>query len=381
MTVTDRSARPSPATARSTAPVAREVRALLADAERRGGPRPLLTATLQIDDLDPIDLFAAARAEGLEAALWLQPASDRSIVGIGRAWAVEPSGPDRFTIATAAWRAVLGDAVVSGRTSTHGEAGPTLLGGLGFSGESPDADDPWAPFGAASLVLPTFGVANRAGATSLTVAIAPAPASDVDPADVEGWWQSLAGHVAADRKGALGGTAPATAVLDVVAERPDRTGWERTVGLFAGAVGRGRIDKVVLARRVVATAATDIDVVAALRHLASSAPESTTFAFTRDGTTFLGATPERLVRTVGRSFETVAIAGSAARGGDPEEDARLAAGLLASEKEREEHAVVVETLRAGLGADRRVAPRRGDAGHPAAPARPAPRDADHRDLA
>ena len=53
-------------------------------------------------------------------------------------------------------------------------------------------DDPWAPFGAASLVLPTFGVANRGGTTSLTVAIAPDPASDVDPADVEGWWDALA---------------------------------------------------------------------------------------------------------------------------------------------------------------------------------------------
>ena len=54
------------------------------------------------------------------------------------------------------------------------------------------------------------------------------------------------------------------------------------------------------------------------------------------------------MRTVGRSFETVAIAGSAPRGGDPAEDARLAAALLASEKDREEHAVVVDTLRAGL---------------------------------
>ena len=145
-----------------------------------------------------------------------------------------------------------------------------------------------------------------------------------------------------------GGPASTTGALEIVAERPDRAGWERTVGLFAGAVGRGRIDKAVLARRVATRAATELDIAAALRHLASSAPESTTFAFTRDGTTFLGATPERLVRTVGRSFETVAIAGSAARGADADEDARLAAGLLASEKDREEHAVVVDTLRSGL---------------------------------
>ncbi len=94
-------------------------------------------------------------------------------------------------------------------------------------------------------------------------------------------------------------------------------------------------------------------------------------------TTFLGATPERLARTVGRSFETVAIAGSAPRGADPAEDARFAAGLLASEKDREEHAVVVDTLRAGLAPIVETLTSRGCARDPAAPTRPAPRDADH----
>src|SRR5664280_2429236 len=61
-----------------------------------------------------------------------------------------------------------------------------------------------------------------------------------------------------------------------------------------------------------------------------------------------GATPERLVRTAGRDFDTVAIAGSAARGATAAEDAALAAALVASEKEREEHAVVVEMLRESL---------------------------------
>ena len=103
-----------------------------------------------------------------------------------------------------------------------------------------------------------------------------------------------------------------------------------------------------LARRVVLTDAADLDIEAALRHLVRTAPESTIFAFGRGGTTFLGATPERLVRTAGRSFETVAIAGSAPRGATATEDAREAARLLASEKDREEHAVVVDMLRTSL---------------------------------
>ena len=70
--------------------------------------------------------------------------------------------------------------------------------------------------------------------------------------------------------------------------------------------------------------------------------------FRRGNRTFLGATPERLIRTDGRAFRTVAIAGTIARGADAAEDAELASALLASEKDREEQAVVVAAIRERL---------------------------------
>ncbi len=311
---------------------------------------PLVSTTSAIPDLDPIALFAVARALDLEAALWLQPAIGRSTVGIGRAWSVEAAGPDRFQDAASAWHDVLQDAIVSGATAAV-DAGPRLLGALGFTGVAPAPDDVWGPFGASSLVLPTFTVSSSGSATTLTVAIGPDRPGNLDPAAVERSWATIdrdaRRHAAADATDARPSIDPPTR-LDIVDQRPDRAAWDRTVGLFAGAVGRGRIDKVVLARRIVTRAAADLDVVGALRHLARTAPESTTFAFVRGGTTFLGATPERLVRTVGRTFETVAIAGSTGRGADADEDARLAAALSASEKDREEHAVVVDMLRSSL---------------------------------
>ncbi len=91
-----------------------------------------------------------------------------------------------------------------------------------------------------------------------------------------------------------------------------------------------------------------MDVAGALARLVKVAPESTVFAVTRGDAVFMGATPERLVRTEGRDARTVAIAGTAGRGADPAEDDALAAELLASEKEREEHAVVVRMLRDSL---------------------------------
>lgn len=315
-----------------------------------GDPGRLAWATCPAPELDPISLYAAARALGFEAVLWLQPADGRSMVGIGRAWTIEPGGPERFSAAALAWRTVLnGAGRPTGAAADSPGPGPILLGGLGFSGGKPASGDAWGPFGAGSLVLSTFTVSRDSAGAFLTTAAGPEQTRGLDLERLERDWADLVMRCQ-DRREVMDGASPGLPVAAAVAAQstPDRAAWDRTVGLFAGAVGRGRIDKVVLSRRVAYRATADFDLVSALRHLARTAPESTTFAFGRQGATFLGATPERLARTKGRSFETVAIAGSAARGRDPAEDARFTAALLASEKDREEQAVVVETLRSSL---------------------------------
>ena len=322
------------------------------------GPAPrLVAATCAAPALDPIALFAAARELDLEAALLVGPSDGLALVGIGRAWAAEASGPGRFQAAAAAWATLAGRARVAPEDLPRG-VGPVLVGGLGFTGRPP-ADAAWAPFGALSLVLPELVFARTRGGAFVTAAIMTDGGPGDDAGDRSGdtaapgrlarRWEHLAARASALAP-APGAVAARPVVHDLVvaAERPDRVRWDRTVGLYAGAVGRGRLDKVVLARRVEVAGPTQLDSVNALRRLAASAPESTLYAFGRGDRTFLGATPERLVRTEGREFATVAVAGSIRRGADAAEDAGLAARLLADEKEREEHGVVVEMLRASL---------------------------------
>jgi anthranilate synthase component 1 len=63
----------------------------------------------------------------------------------------------------------------------------------------------------------------------------------------------------------------------------------------------------------------------------------------------VGASPEPLVRVEGRSVMTRPVAGTRWRGGTPEEDAALAEELLADEKERAEHVMLVDLGRNDLG--------------------------------
>jgi anthranilate synthase component 1 len=68
----------------------------------------------------------------------------------------------------------------------------------------------------------------------------------------------------------------------------------------------------------------------------------------------VGASPEPLVRAEGRRVMTRPIAGTRPRGATPEEDALLAEELLADEKERAEHVMLVDLGRNDLGGAREL---------------------------
>ena len=331
----------------------------------------LISATVAVVSIDPISLYAAAVEADLETALWLRPSEGIAFVGIGRAWAAEPEGETRFQCAETAWRDLVRDARIDRPAGDGRGAGPVLLGAMGFTGRVPAPDDVWSPFGPSSLVLPELLLSVTPGGATVTGAMvsdgpnvpgADVPGADVpgpdvpgadvsgpralDPRAVERRWDQLAErarNLAPNPNGMV--ARPVFAPLITTEEQPSKDAFHRLVGMFSGAVGRGRIDKVVLARRVGLRSPVELDVPNALRRLAASAPESTIYAFRRGGRTFLGATPERLVSTEGRTFRTVAVAGTIRRGADAAEDEALGRALLASEKDREEHAIVVAAIR------------------------------------
>lgn len=334
---------PAPRIEEAAALLGERLSALLPGKE---GPA-FVAATVPAPSLDPISLAAAAIEADLEVALWLRPSEGTAFVGIGRAWAAEPGGEGRFRDTERAWRAVLADARVDrGGTEAHG-TGPVLLGALGFTGRDPAPDDPWGPFGPSSLVLAELLLAVTPDGAWLTGSLS-GPAA-VDVRALERRLERLGARARALAPNPNGMVAmPVFAPLAVEGEQPGHDHWRRLVGMFSGAVGRGRIDKVVLARRVALRSPVELDVPNALRRLAAAAPESSIYAFRRGGRVFLGATPERLVRTDGRTFRTVAVAGTIGRGADAAEDERLGRALLASEKDREEHAIVVQSIRERL---------------------------------
>ena len=121
--------------------------------------------------------------------------------------------------------------------------------------------------------------------------------------------------------------------------------WLEVIGAAVDAIAGGRLRKVVLARQVTVEANRPIRPVHVMGRLRALYPSCMLFSI--DG--FVGASPELLVSRTGDRVRSQPMAGTIPRSGDPRVDARLAEGLLASEKDREEHRLVVEEVAAALG--------------------------------
>lgn len=145
------------------------------------------------------------------------------------------------------------------------------------------------------------------------------------------------------RRPVAAATAPPAKLSAAV---PSEAEWADAVRRAVSAIRGGELDKVVLARALDVTAPALLDPRAVAARLAVRFPSC--FTFVCDG--LVGASPELLVRRLGRHAESLVLAGTVRRGGTAEEDAALERELLASSKDAVEHRIAADSVREVFGA-------------------------------
>ncbi len=316
----------------------------------------LAWTTSQISPVEPVELFERSTEHAADPMLWWRPDEDFSMVGAGCAWSFAGEGPDRFAQAGGAWRSLMDGAVGpgsddDGRNGTKQGAGPVVMGGFSFAAEGP-AGPEWEGYPAGLLVLPRLLVTRVGGGCRLTLTVVMRPDGrgtlDAD-AELEISLGLLARLQRSGPSRQAGVVERLPPTLLVAEEFPPAGQWKGIVEAAAQDVRQQLLRKVVLARGVRVRAAR-FDWARTLHRLRTGYPTCTLFAVARGDRCFLGATPERLVRVEEGMVSAMALAGSAPRGEAEDEDRRLGAMLLASAKDRIEHAVVVDVLREAISA-------------------------------
>ena len=231
------------------------------------------------------------------------------LVGWGVAASVRTAGPDRFADAHDWWRELTRTAVVRDEVGLPG-TGLVAFGSFAF------ADDP----GDSVLVVPEVVVGRRDGT----------------------FWVTRIGVSSIGSAHAVRPTAEPEAPADVQFSDGALTGveWERAVAEAVRRIDAGGLEKVVLARDLLAHAAAPIDVRWPLRQLAEEYPSCWTFHVDR----LFGATPEMLVRRERGLVTSRVLAGTIRRTGDDARDLQLAASLARSSKDLEEHEYAVRSV-------------------------------------
>lgn len=205
-----------------------------------------------------------------------------------------------------------------------------------------EAEDAWRDFGTFTFTLPRFALLRRDDRAVLACNL-------LLPGDVERRQDIL------DEIGRL--RFPLQGLDDDLplpisrTDEPDSDGWSRSVdwALDAFRSTSSPLEKVVLARRVMFGFPEPLDPLALLKQLEAGTENCFHFGFQfREDAAFVGATPERLFRRSGRRVWTEAVAGTRPRGASEEEDRRIVASLLESEKDQREHAYVRDSIRDAL---------------------------------
>ena len=341
-------------------PTPEALRAFLAQcrAVAAGDGRPRLASiSLKVRPLDPLAVLESI-FEPAELHFYAErPLQGWAVAGAEAVLAFEGHGAGRFADAQRFVDDVFARTIAVGAV-TEPFGGPHVFGGFAFL----DEVEPGEAFPAARLFVPRWQVSRTEERTIAVANLLVEPATDLDALAAK-VWRAHAKFRAfdysepdfSDRAGPVGPVA--------VAETGGPECFRNAVAQATAIIASGHLTKVVIARRKELTAATRLHPLRVLNGLRQRFPDCYAFSLANGrGQSFIGASPERLLRVEGGRLLTEALAGSAPRGRTASEDAALGEGLLRSDKDRREHGIVLESILRQL-APLGIAPE-----HPAQPA-------------
>lgn len=307
-------------------------------AEARTAGRPqLVSISMTVENLDPLAVLESIFEPGEPHFYTERPSQGFSVAGAEAAVEFKAAGPGRFAAARKFIENTLEDCIAVGPV---GEpfAGPHFFFASGFGDET----EAGSPFPALKLFVPRWQVARMGDGTVAVANLLVTPDAPVDLMTAK-VWKAHAKFGAFDYSRARRKDRPSAPRMAEEIGGPGS--YQRAVAQALTEIGRGDYEKVVLARALKYTTVEEFHPMGVLNHLRQRYPDCYSFSIASGrGQSFIGASPERLVRVAGGRMHTTALAGSAPRGESASEDAAFAQGLLHSEKDLREHRLVFDSI-------------------------------------
>ena len=297
---------------------------------------------------------------------------EAGLVGFGEIARFTATGPERFLEADIWWRHLVIEADITDAVECPG-TGPVAFGSFAFSKVSAHAsrlivpeivvglrdgkawlthltfDDGDLTEAGARAALDRWLGSGSAGGTLADGTVVDGTVADGTVADGPTSGAGTAGNGSAGTVAAQAGAAvvpplPLTAGATLQTGSLSEADWMAAVAAGVAEIRTGALEKLVLARDIVATVPAGVNAAEILRQLAVRYRECWTYGV--DG--LVGSTPEMLIQVEGRTAQARVLAGTLDRrdaegmAGSPLEFAERV--LAGSEKQRHEHHIAIQSL-------------------------------------
>ncbi|MDJ0316910.1 isochorismate synthase [Arthrobacter antibioticus] len=305
------------------------------------GTTSLRTLTLALDPATLAELGVSGPAHLLGAAstddpmCWLR--RGQGLLGFGEITTFSARGPERFADAESWWRELLGEARIEDSVRMPG-TGPMAFGSFAFSKKS--------TFNSV-LIVPALVVGFADGAAWLTQLSIDGTVPTAESA-LDLFRETAAGALSPSISSPLSSAASEECSMpSEVSAGTVRSGalteeqWMQSVSAGVQAIAGGGLEKVVLARDVVATFPEPLQRVSILQRLVELYDECWTYGVRG----LVGATPEILIKVEGSMAQARVLAGTLDREDEPAGSSGFADAVLGgSAKQRQEHDFAVRSL-------------------------------------
>jgi len=252
------------------------------------------------------------------------------MVGWGVAARLQVRGDETFSRAQRWWNRLLADSRIADSVDMPG------TGAVAFASFAFDLNE------LSEIVIPKFVVGTKGGQSWITTVSTDSDVSNIKTVNtVNSDSANEATHNVIRQPAPVG---PTEVTWSNGSLSPHD--WEKAVATAVERIQAGELDKVVLARDLIAQIDGELDIRYMINRLAAAYPTCWTFVVRN----LVGATPELLVRRTGNVVMSRVLAGTVRRQGNASTDSELANALLNSDKDLAEHAYAVHSVARALAA-------------------------------
>ncbi|QHS23105.1 isochorismate synthase [Virgibacillus sp. MSP4-1] len=294
-----------------------------------------------VEEINPIAVFQYTQSFKGARFFWTSPEDGVILIGLGSVcqFKENKTNGDRFEQVHSEWKDLLKSIYIDNPYNQPG-TGPVMMGGFSFDPE--ESSELWENYPSSQMTLPEYIITIDDSDAYLTCHIR------LDgQADIENGRASFTQMIETMKKDPQQGAKDPECISQ---QEKSAEEWKETVRSATERIENRQMNKVVLARELRVSFNHSIPVSKVLENLLEQQKQSYIFAVESGEDCFIGATPERLVKVENGELLSTCLAGTSPRGETPQEDEVLGKELLYDEKNRMEHAFVVDMIKQAVEA-------------------------------